>query len=741
MPYPALPPEPPAIVQTVSTVATDSTSAELESQPAIFYGETVVYQFEIPTTSDLAPQMNHSARLLGEAISLETTPVEDEQTASRAYYQFSKNSFFTHWQPEIALHPASILSGSIASPTVITQTPSEAENSDSNSDPNSTPQIPVILPGDTVEVTADQQEFDQTRQLVTAKGNVTVRFRQTLIEADTVQVNINTRQAVALGNVSLTRGDQVVRGNRMEYNLAAQTGTLFEARGVVLTSSTGSDFAVTEPTELAPGVLPNAPISDRITAAQPVGQLQTGTGADVEFSGFSLPNVAGNVNRLRFEAERIDIMSNGEWQATNVRITNDPFSPPEFELRADVAELNRISEFQDELITRNSRLVFDQNFTLPLFRERTVIDRRQREPSPFSIGYDLDELDGYYVQWNVSPVSVGSFELDVSPQFLVQRAFQDNLSPLDERFYGLRTDLSGRITPTTLFEAKLLISDFENFPNLDEDAYRTSLRLQQQYKGYTLTGQYSYRDRLFNGTLGFQRVRSSLGAVLTSPEYKLGNSDATFSFQASYQNIDARTDRLDLLEIDRDNDRINRDRLQAFATLSYPVFLWQGEALPPTPEAGLRYTPRPIAPFLRLFGVARGVTSFYGEDDSQSYLSATVGLQGQFGHFSKDVFDYTGFSIAYTQIALDGQSPFLFDRRADQRILSLALIQQIYGGLRAGVESAINLDNGLAVDNQFTLEYSRRTYGLLLRINPVRRVGSLNLRISDFNWTGGSEPF
>jgi len=745
MPYPLPPPEPPAIIQTVSSPVTVPASTALrdaavesESQPSVLYGETVVYQLQIPTAADLALQSNTSAELLGSTLSLKPTTVSQPEQGSEVYYQFSPNSVLTAWQPTTGFNPASFWSGSIAAPTDFTQTPPQPESPDPNT---TTPQTPVIIPAGLVEVTADQQEFDQIREIITAKGNVTVRFRQTLIEADTVQVNLTTRQAVAQGNVSLTRGEQVVRGQRMEYNLAAETGTLFEARGVVLTSTTASDFAVAEPTELAPGVLPSAPISDRITAAQPVGQLQTGTGADVEFSGFSLPNVAGNVNRLRFEAERIDIMPNGEWQATNVRITNDPFSPPELELRADVAELNRISPLQDELITRNSRLVFDQDFTLPLFRDRTVIDRRQREPSPFSIGYDLDELDGYFIQWNVSPLSVGSFELDVSPQLLVQRAFQDNLSPLDERFYGLRTELSGRITPTTVFDGKLSISDFEDFPNLDEEAYRTNLRLRQQIGGYTLTGEYSYRDRLFNGTLGFQRVHQSIGAVLTSPEIKIGNSDATFGFQTSYQDINARTDRLDLLEIDRDNDRINRSRFQAFATLSYPIFLWRGEALPPTPEAGLRYTPRPVAPFLRLFFVVQGVTSLYSENESQSYLSGTVGLQGQLGHFSKDVLDYTGFSVAYTQIALDGESPFLFDRRVDERILSLALVQQIYGGLRAGLESSINLDNGLAVDNQLTLEYSRRTYGLLLRINPVRRVGSLNLRISDFNWTGGSEPF
>jgi hypothetical protein len=39
------------------------------------------------------------------------------------------------------------------------------------------------------------------------------------------------------------------------------------------------------------------------------------------------------------------------------------------------------------------------------------------------------------------------------------------------------------------------------------------------------------------------------------------------------------------------------------------------------------------------------------------------------------------------------------------------------------------------------VEYSRRTYNILLRYNPVLQVGSLSLRISDFNWRGNPGLF
>jgi hypothetical protein len=332
--------------------------------------------------------------------------------------------------------------------------------------------------------------------------------------------------------------------------------------------------------------------------------------------------------------------------------------------------------------------------------------------------------------------------LQVAPRLLIQRAFQDHVTPFDPKTLGLEARISGSITPTTALSGFLSINTLENFPDLNEKALRGSIRVRQQLgAGFALNGEYSYRNRLFNGTLGYRTVWSSLGTVLTSPKIALNDQGATFSFQTSYQSVNADSDRPELLKPTRLNNRVTLDRYEALGTLIYPVLLWRGEGLPPTATEGLRYTPRPVIPFVQLALIARGVTTQYSQDYSQSYLSTSVGVQGQLGHFSKDFLDYTGFSLFYTQVILDGQSPFLFDRLVDQRVLSMGLVQQLYGGLRAGIESAVNLDSGLSLNNELTLEYSRRTYGVMLRINPVRRIGSINLRISDFNWIGTPDPY
>ena len=116
-------------------------------------------------------------------------------------------------------------------------------------------------------------------------------------------------------------------------------------------------------------------------------------------------------------------------------------------------------------------------------------------------------------------------------------------------------------------------------------------------------------------------------------------------------------------------------------------------------------------------------------------------MSGQSGHFSRSYLDYTGFNITYLKATKTGDSPFFFDRLVDTSVLSFGLVQQIYGPFRLGFQSGINLDTGETTDDRLTLEYSRRTHGVILSYSPRRQIGSLTLRISDFNWRGGTDAF
>lgn len=607
---------------------------------------------------------------------------------------------------------------------------------------------PPVPPGTlgVIEVTADRQEFDEQRKIFIAEGRVLMRFQGALLDGDRVQVNLVDRVAVAEGNVALTRGAQVLRGNRFVYNFVQGSGTVQMARGDIYIPSAGTDLAVPLANDPTLGTTFGRPVSDRVTSQQPqqVTQGPGGLSVSVGAGGRRASNLpsplgqGGFVNRLRFEAAQLTFTPEG-WEAMQVDITNDPFSPPELVLRADRATLTRLAPLRDEVRASRARLVFDQRLTVPLLISRLVLDRRPRQPPLVVFGYDKGDRGGLFIERPFDLIRSDAVQFTLTPQIFVQRMFSGGDGALNLANFGLRGNLEARLSPTTTARGSAVLTSLA--PEDWDNKARASLRVSQLFGTHTLTLEASYRDRLYNGSLGFRTVQSSVGAVLTSPVVVLGKTGILLSYQVGYQNVTANTDRLELLAPIRDNDRVNLSRFQAVAAVSKTFVLWSGKALPATPTQGLRYTPTPLVPFVAFVTGLTGVTSNYSNGDHQNDLNGSIGVSAQFGHFSRDFLDYTAFNLSYRQTIGSGSSPFLFDRSVDERVLSAGFSQQIYGPLRFGFQTSINLDNNRSFSTDYILEYSRRTYGITLRYNPELGIGALGLRISDFNWTGGTEPF
>lgn len=613
----------------------------------------------------------------------------------------------------------------------------------------------------TLELTSDYQEYDEQQKIITARGNVTMRLSNGVLTAERLQVNLNEKLAVAEGQVILTRGQQILRGDRFEYYLAQDRGVVFNANGEVYQPTTSEDFATTLPNDASAGAASFQVLGDRLSLNQPLERVTTEGGYQFVYGGGvsrvgQAPlrsTTGGAVNRLRYQAERLEF-EGGVWNATNMRITNDPFSPPELEIRAKTATFRNIEPLVDELTLSDSRVVFDQRFSVPTFQDRLLFDRRNRRPNSYSIGYDGRDRGGLFIQRNFSIINTPRVSFDVNPQYLIQRVISpdsfpesnpnnESTGPFSPSAFGLLSDLEIAIAPRTEFQGRASFSslDFANFA----DNVRSRLRIRQRIgdfnNPYLLNAEYNYRERLFNGSLGFRTVQQSFGAILLSPTYFLGNTGISLSFQTSLQNIEAETDRLDLLPRNFKNTRINLTRSQSAITLGKGFLLWSQPPLPPTPDAGLRFTPIPVVPYLQLITGVTGVAGLYSNGDSQLTLTTSVGVVGQFGHFSRTFFDYTGFNIIYSKGFYNDLSPFLFDRFADDSVLSLGITQQLVGPLRIGFQTSYNIDTGKEITTDYFLEWSRRTYSLLLRYNPVLQLGSINLRISDFNWVGNPGYF
>ncbi|MDJ1179776.1 DUF3769 domain-containing protein [Roseofilum sp. BLCC_M91] len=615
-------------------------------------------------------------------------------------------------------------------------------------------EIPIAPPGQdaVIELTADRQEFDDERQIFTAEGNVEMIFDEAILRSDKLQVNLINRLALAVGNVSLVSGEQILLGSRFLYNFVQGTGTVENARGVVYIPTAGTDFDFTD--ENADSQL--SPPGEGIILDQPPTDVTNEGGVIINVGGggtTTTTNVqqGGQVRRVRFEAQQLDFTPEG-WQATDIRFTNDPFSPPELEVRADRAQLTRISPLEDEVLATRPRLVFDQRVGVPLLRDRLIISREERDPAIANIGYDDRDRGGLFIERSFEIIETRRFALRLAPQFLVQRALgfssdnRDAESVSEEEletdsfwsWIGLRASFDAKLAAQTNFQANVSLAGLNN----TGDTARANVQLQHLIANHTLSAEYTYRNRFYNGSLGFQTVDRSVGIVFASPIQTIADTGIVVNYQASFQNIYAPTDRLELLDpSDLTNDRASLNRTQMSATVRRPFSLWKGEPLPATPTEGLKYTPKPVVPYLQLLAGLTGTAGFYSNGESQSYIQGLMGVRGQFGHFSRPWLDYTGFSLLYAQFIPTGESPFRFDRVADVRVLQLELNQQLYGPIRIAARAGFNLDTGQTISTDYMVEYSRRTYGVTFRYNPELGLAALGFRLGDFNWSGVSQSF
>lgn len=615
-----------------------------------------------------------------------------------------------------------------------------------------------------LNLSADTQEFDPNSQTITARGNVLLRLNDAIIRADELWVNLVNRYALAEGDVLLTRGAQIVRGRRLEYNFIQQSGVVEEAVGTIYFPDIETDFSSPLQDDSRGDIRRDGVASGR-RAYDPVGRqpdfrvesdgsLQFGTrlstqppddDEDIDANDDD-ENQDSVLNQLRFETGRLSFDVDG-WRADEVRITNDPFSPPELELRANGLLLRNVSPTQDELLLRRPRLVFDDGLSIPLLRSRIRLSRgrlntEDLNPVPTPIGIDSSDRGGLYLGRKVPLITSEKIRLNLTPQLFVARAFSgENGSPVSLRNFGATADFNAQLTPRTTVDANADITSFD-LPELSENL-RASVSANQLIGDHQLSLQYIYRERLFNGSLGFQDVQSSLGLLLVSPTYQLGDTGLKFSYQASAQIINAETDRPFLIAVDdSDTDRITAVRYQGSAALRRTFGLWRGQPKPPTQSQGLRYTPAPVVPYLDLNAGVRTTLTNYSTGDNQNSLIADIGLEAQLGHFARDFGDYTRLNVAYSQSFVgEADSPFLFDRQVDRNVLSLGIVQQIYGPFLAGFQTALSFDGGEPINTIYSLEYSRRTYGLLLRYDTTQEVGSIGFRLSNFSWIGGTDPF
>lgn len=77
---------------------------------------------------------------------------------------------------------------------------------------------------DSVDVQADELEYEANEKLMTARGHVVVKRGSDILKADYITVRTDTQDAHAVGNVVFDRAGNVWKGDEMSYNFKNRTG-------------------------------------------------------------------------------------------------------------------------------------------------------------------------------------------------------------------------------------------------------------------------------------------------------------------------------------------------------------------------------------------------------------------------------------------------------------------------------------------------------------------------------------
>ena len=488
-------------------------------------------------------------------------------------------------------------------------------------------------------------------------------------------------------------------------------------------------------------------------------------------------NKGSTISRIRFQGSQIRIRGN-RWTAETMAFTNDPFTPA-----GSWSLARQVVAVMDErgvtrITSRSTQILLDGKVSLPAITNTTIGEEEAR----FAFDTDKEDRDGFYIGYNLEPIKLGRRgSLQLQPQLMAQRALEGRTSsyvlpgeslasPTAEQgatfgdMFGLLAALNLPMGWASL-EADASLSTFnpENFRSGTRSTTRLSAPLGlpgHDSASAALFG--SYRERIYNGSLGLQTVVYSYGAnlagtaVFNRPKAEGEGASAkqpiatqnkgpfftpvTLNWAAQSGNYQAtlyQTNTLDTLW-----------RSYANLAIGTTLQLWQGSALDASddPKRGLRYAPSPVIPGLGLNFGASGYLANYSDGSNQNTLTLWGGPSFTLGQFDKPFLDYTRFSASIAGTFLGGASPFGFDRAVDLRTLSFQAAQQIYGPLVVEAGATFNIDNGSEFYGDVSYSYvelklQRRSYELGVYYSPYDGIGGIRVKLNDFNFSGTGTPF
>jgi hypothetical protein len=476
----------------------------------------------------------------------------------------------------------------------------------------------------------------------------------------------------------------------------------------------------------------------------------------------------GALNRLRFQASNLVVRGN-RWSAREVAFTNDPFTPAQSWTIGYQVE----AQFEGDGVTRiqakRTRILLSNRLAVPGINNAVIGE----DALQLSLDTDKRDRDGIYLGYNLPPLPIGEKgKLELQPQFMLQRALQGR----SESYTAPGKSLAGPRVNQDLRAGDLfglvgvLDLPFDRF-RLQADTSLSSLSPQNLaagtrsivklgtplgLAGHTSSqGQLfgSYRERVYNGSLGLQTVVYSYGGQLEgslrfNPDPSDPASDGRRTPYFGPLGLDWRAEGGNYQATLFESDQLETQwRTRLNAGFNGSLRLWEAALAPDSTDLpALRYSATPVRPGLALdFGLATSIAR-YQEGDRQNTLTLYGGPAFTLGQFRKPFLDYSQVALLVGGTLRDGSSPFGFDRAVDLATLSFRAAQQLYGPLVLEAGATVNIDQGSSFYGDVSYSYlelklQQRSYELGVYYSPYDGIGGIRIKLNDFSFRGSGTPF
>ena len=479
-----------------------------------------------------------------------------------------------------------------------------------------------------------------------------------------------------------------------------------------------------------------------------------------QLGGSSVALLDGQINRWRFQARRLTIAPE-VLTSPRIALTNDPLTPAQLVIEGVRTTIAERSDGEVEIISATHRVLLDGKLTVPV-PNRILLRKNRKSRFRWSLQDDQENRDGLYIERTLDTRSFLGGELTLKPQFMLDRALSGSTAAYPPARLPVGDDPVGRSTAAADLlgldlryvrplgpqrEGQLsLQADLSTLvPDHFAEATRGELKIAHPLRvpgigDITANISAAYRFSVWNGSLSYQDVYTAFGGFLeqTRDLGRWGGLENQLFWRLGAQNINATI-------FDTSDLSGKTWRASGYVRLTSTLQAWEGKRLQ-DPQAALRYSQIPVHPGLRISFHSIGQSIRYGDGNGQTTYTFSVIPTLTLGRLSRRYLDHTQLAIGGSVSVVDRLSPYAFDRAVDLGILHASLKQQIVGPLILSLDLSYNIDRGSEnygkrVDSLFQLKWQRRVYELSAFYAPERKVGGLQIRLNDFDWSGTGIPF